>query len=157
MLLQCTGCSRPRQLFYFTQDKLLSIHIRPFSLLGGPTQMCQLTLASCSRPPRQRVAPLPPSSRPSTRSPVQARARRQARCRRATRPSPALALPPLSRPAVPLSPPYAPLARASRLHCHCHQPDDGYLACRTIALFFLYHHHSISDVVRSKIKLKFRS
>jgi hypothetical protein len=30
--------------------------------------MCQLTLASRSRPPRQRVAPLPPSSRLSTLS-----------------------------------------------------------------------------------------
>ena len=30
--------------------------------------MCQLTLASRSRPPRQRVAPLPPSSRSSTLS-----------------------------------------------------------------------------------------
>jgi hypothetical protein len=34
--------------------------------LGGPTKICQLTLASRSRPPRQRVAPL--SSRPSTLS-----------------------------------------------------------------------------------------
>jgi hypothetical protein len=36
--------------------------------LGGPTRMCQLTLASRSRPPRQRVALLPPSSHPSTLS-----------------------------------------------------------------------------------------
>jgi hypothetical protein len=93
------------------QNKLLSVHIRPFSLLGGPTGMCQLTLASRSRPPRQRVASLPPSSRPSTLSSA-------GESEAIGTLSPGDAAIARSRSPVPLSLPYAPLARASRLHWH---------------------------------------